>query len=985
MRIHMGYRKLLIVLLINVSASCAHSSRADAPRISVSYDGSNLNLEMSGNFQKDSHIGFFIDADNNPNTGYARKWGGNKYIKGADFLVQSDGLYRYPKGATGWKWDKVTSDVSMTQGAGKVSARIPLKSIEFGDTVIIKGDIASRDWQRHRYSRETKFRLDSKIDSIAVSDDGADLILKMNGRFLNGVHSSFYIDIDDNPLTGYSSKGKNTNIRGADFLVQANGLYQYPKEAQGWRWEKVSSNILMNSGVSEVQARVPLKLLGSRNTIRVKAEVASNDWHRHIYSNDIAYLLGDSGVVVGDGALSVALKKTNHGMEVKSIKVRGGDVLSAPSDLFALSISGFDELSSHEGWGRVTTRKMGQGLQIVFTQPQENGLPENLKVTASIQVRDGVSDWDLAVTGLEDHSLMDVSFPRFNIRADGDDHFFVPNRFGQVFDNPGSGMPEFKAIYPMGWGASMQYMAYYNSRYGLYFGSHDPKASLKTLTASGNLGSIAVNIENPAPNRTIAGNDWEFPGFFELAAYQGDWYDAALIYKGWVYEEADYRPPENRPVRAKNLGEISVWLRQNIYGDISSGHTAKDLGDLLEPLKRELSTDDQPVTLGIYWLSIHDDLNENNLPKLYPSDDTKYLVNRFEREGVPTMLYGNGYLYDMDISNSDMIVPGFGEAKRYSAKNRDGFLYTQRWNDHTFARMCPTQKGWRDILSRVHGKFVAPLGTAGIFLDQVTAATPVQCYDKDHGHPLGGGHYWRDGYKKLIEDVRSKYSPGTFVVSESVNDSLMDTVDGYEAQNRRFLINNQVPAIQVVYGGKVQFIGPTSAAGSYQNGVSSEDLFGMSAYAFALGATQGYFYPELLQNQPALQYVRKLARLREKLKSFIAFGEMERPINLRGTVPEITIGRGVGETRVEIDIPAIQAGVWRSEDKDSVVFVYVNGQTPGNAPISFSPEINFSEYGLTGQFSIKRVREDGETSIEELPNQITLPSADAVAFIVTRK
>jgi hypothetical protein len=819
------------------------------------------------------------------------------------------------------------------------------------------------------------------ISSISASDDSKLLTLQMNGGFVAGSHFAFYIDADNNPNTGYA--GKVSSVRGMDYLVQGNGLYKYPENANGWKWERFSTEARMEKASTQATSHVPLRQLTTENTIRYIASVATSDWSQNTYSQAKEYQIASSEFIIGDDQFNINLQKTEQGLEVSSIQVNGNEVLSSPSVLFSLDIMGQNNaLSSREGWGSVTVSNTGANAQIVFAQPTRDGLPATLKVTAMIKVKNAKSYWDLQVTGLGGSSLMDTTFPAFNIRAGGNDHFFVPNRFGQVFDNPGSGMPVFSEIYPKGWGATMQYMTYYNGQYGLYFGAHDPKASIKTLKASSNAGSINLSIESPAPNKTLAGNDWDFPGEFELDAYQGDWYDAALLYKDWVYRKADYRPPVNRPERAKRLGNISVWAVQNINADIhyGNGHTREELGNNLEGLRRALSTNSQPVTLGMYWLSIHGADNEHNMPQLYPSNDTQYLVNRFKGQGVLTMLYGNGYLYDLNIANPDETVPAFSEVKKYAAKTIDGSLYTQGWAGHTFAIMCSTQKAWQNILANVHGKYVVPTEPSGIFLDQITASTPVQCYDKSHGHPLGGGHYWRDGYKKLIEGVRSKYSAGTYVISEAVNDSLMDTLDGYEVQNAMYLINNQVPAMQVVYGGKVQFIGPSSSAGSYNPNANSEDLYGMSAYAFALGSTQGYFYAQLPNNSRAVNYVRKLARLREKLKSYISFGEMKRPLILDGGIPETMIHRGAASATIS----AIQIGAWSTEDKHSIAIVFINAQVPGSTSISFSPNFNAEQYGLHGNLSVKKVTEDGEEVIGGVPAQVTLDAADAVAYIITQ-
>ncbi len=300
MQIFTRFKQLLGVFILVISSGYSHLAMADTPHISASFDGVNLKLQMYGHFQKGSHAAFFIDADNNPKTGYRRKGKGARNIKGVDYLVQSNGLYKYPKGAKGWKWEKVTSAILMTKSLTKVSARIPLKFVDLGNnTIRFKAQIASKNWRRYVYSQEKKFRIGSHIKSVVVSNNETDLILKMKGRFLKGGHPGFYLDVDNNPLTGYVSKGKKRNIRGADFLIEANGLYQYPKGAHGWKWKKVSSDVLMDKGLKEVRVRIPLKLLNASNTIRVKAEMASRNWRRHVYSKNLVYQLdissGDEG------------------------------------------------------------------------------------------------------------------------------------------------------------------------------------------------------------------------------------------------------------------------------------------------------------------------------------------------------------------------------------------------------------------------------------------------------------------------------------------------------------------------------------------------------------------------------------------------------------------------------------------------------------------------------------------------------------------
>ena len=53
---------------------------------------------------------------------------------------------------------------------------------------------------------------------------------------------------------------------------------------------------------------------------------------------------------------------------------------------------------------------------------------------------------------------------------------------------------------------------------------------------------------------------------------------------------------------------------------------------------------------------------------------------------------------------------------------------------------------------------------------QIGAAGAVLCYDKSHGHPLAGGHWWVDGYWKMLGPLQQKIaqvSPDKMLTTES--------------------------------------------------------------------------------------------------------------------------------------------------------------------------------------------------------------------------
>jgi Raf kinase inhibitor-like YbhB/YbcL family protein len=125
-------------------------------RLSASDDGVTLNLQMSGQFMEGSHPGFYIDADNNPNTGYT---GGLDNIMGTDYLVENSGLYKYPEGAHGWKWEKISTESSMENGSTQVQAHIPLQLLNIGNTIKYIAAVATKDWSHHVYSQMTAYQI----------------------------------------------------------------------------------------------------------------------------------------------------------------------------------------------------------------------------------------------------------------------------------------------------------------------------------------------------------------------------------------------------------------------------------------------------------------------------------------------------------------------------------------------------------------------------------------------------------------------------------------------------------------------------------------------------------------------------------------------------------------------------------------------------------------------------------------------------------
>ena len=70
------------------------------------------------------------------------------------------------------------------------------------------------------------------------------------------------------------------------------------------------------------------------------------------------------------------------------------------------------------------------------------------------------------------------------------------------------------------------------------------------------------------------------------------------------------------------------------------------------------------------------------------------------------------------------------------------------------ASMCMGTPFWRNKYAGLASEAVTRLGVDGIYMDQ--ACSSLACFDATHGHPLGGGSYWMNGFRLLQADIRKR-------------------------------------------------------------------------------------------------------------------------------------------------------------------------------------------------------------------------------------
>ena len=98
-------------------------------------------------------------------------------------------------------------------------------------------------------------------------------------------------------------------------------------------------------------------------------------------------------------------------------------------------------------------------------------------------------------------------------------------------------------------------------------------------------------------------------------------------------------------------------------------------------------------------------------------------------------------------------------AEAFAVRGKDGKVAIESYN--TFmkapcAPMCIGTSFWREKYTGIAEEVLTRLKPDGIYMDQVGVL--ATCYDPRHGHIVGPGRYWTDGFAMLAADIRDRAS-----------------------------------------------------------------------------------------------------------------------------------------------------------------------------------------------------------------------------------
>ncbi|NEW81603.1 MAG: hypothetical protein GZ094_04470 [Mariniphaga sp.] len=610
-------------------------------------------------------------------------------------------------------------------------------------------------------------------------------------------------------------------------------------------------------------------------------------------------------------------------------------------------------------------------ITLIYSQFKNVDL--KVMVTVSMAKDSPFMHWNLSVDNNTPYTIDHIDFPNLVVTNDliatgGTGRIFWPAQEGCLIEDvkirDENGM-KFRPIeYPqMGWGGlypssvQMQFMAYYNATGGLYLAAHDEQCNPKGIEFHGtDNNGIKMDF------RLFAGGAgkgmYKMPYDMVMGVFDGDWYDAAAIYRNWRETSAMPVPP-----KIKDNKMLPDWYFESpvVITYPVRGH--KDMGDMtpneLYPYTNALKIigkynkdfNSKIMALLMHW--------EGSAPWAPPyvwppyGGEKNYLefVKGLHEKGNLAGLYCSGIGYTLR-SNTDTT---YNMYKEYNEKHLekvmkvapDGTLATNGVCAGPNAQrlgydMCPANSFVKEVVLDQISKIASSKTDYIQYFDQNLGGGCYPCYSTTHGHAYGPGLWQNEamhnifkGFQPVIEGAGYKLLVGCEAAASEANLSYLLYNDARATIN--LFTGTPVPAYAFVNHEYVNnFMGN-------QNGVSAAidlkkspmNFLQRLAYAFCAGDMLtvilrgngdmiwdwGTLWETETPNQDQVkQLVRNLNVWRTGAgKDFLVEGRMLKPLPFEGVtnVPMITKPGGRN-----INFPSVFTSNWQyGSDRKAQFFV----------------------------------------------------------------
>jgi len=612
--------------------------------------------------------------------------------------------------------------------------------------------------------------------------------------------------------------------------------------------------------------------------------------------------------------------------------------------------------------------------KITISYNEFKGLDLSAKVTVDLSKDSALMNWRISVDNQTPYLMDYIDFPNVVVPNDligqgGDARIFWPAQEGVVIEDVNireGGIRKYQPIeHPnlLGWiglypsSAQTQFMAYYAPIGGLYMATHDDQYNAKGIEYH-KAGDNGVKMEYHLFTTGAGKGTYALPYDVVIGTFDGDWYDAADIYRSWVENSNIAYPP-----KIIDNEDLPDWYFESpvVVTYPVRGH--KDMDNMapneLYPYTNALghlnnlseAFDSKVMSLLMHWEGSAPWAPPYAWPPYGDGDNFNQFVKALHDDGNYIGLYASGIGYTLR-SNTDPTFNKYDEfeelgLEKVMKKAPDGGFSSVNVCAAPHAQrlgydMCPTNDFVKEVVLDQVSRMVTEGDVDYIqYFDQNLGGACYGCYSTEHGHGYGPGTWQSEAMAEIYETLMP-------VLKSSKRKPLLGCEAAAAEPFYRYLLFNDnrstinlgfgtpVPAYQYINHEYINgFMGnQNSLEGSIDIAKSPLNMLQRLAFSFTAGdmftvvlrgngdmiEAWGALWEDDIPNQAHMKaLIKNLNAWRLKAgKDFLVSGRMIKPLPFTGArnMPMVSQSGGL-----PINFPSIFTSNWQSQDKQHAQFL----------------------------------------------------------------
>ena len=551
---------------------------------------------------------------------------------------------------------------------------------------------------------------------------------------------------------------------------------------------------------------------------------------------------------------------------------------------------------------------------------------------------------------------------------------------------------------------SMQFAAVYGDKGGIYLATYDGEMYSKRFIFDGDNKSSLLFTLRQFPENMLTSREYNSPYSFVLGVFQGDWMDAAELYRKWALKQSWAKKGPlycwydlSHKIRNLNFGIGIQYVSISRYNLIKSNILAmKQLFDSIASIN---NTTPSYAIHFVGWSKYLDVVSDT--PDYFPPQPGfKDLVDELKRFGIISAIYMGTGVFNTRLPLDEKSTLNWKEAKPYAAYNPFNEYYIR----FRKAWMCPYTSWWQELLSSYVPQAQKECHIDGIYWDHY----PVMklCFHRGHNHPLGGGNYYSVGFRQLAQRIREigkRNDPDFFTYNEGKCEIEIGVFDGflnefYHVEDGSLFdfatfwygrMGEPIPLVTYVYHDYAIMIGGFRASKGHESFSNPDQFAYVNAYIWTCGNKLGFIdrmnlflkwkRGELTPRwEEVLKYIGTLIKMSKIGNEFLTLGRYVRPPALEGISSKALLYNN--ELR---DFPTVLSGAFKMPN--GTVYVALTNWSDETQNIE---EIDFSKCNwLPDKFKLemltdKSVSRIGVFTTKRVPINIALRPRSAIFLII---